>query len=47
MFEDYTGYQQQQLIVQVARNPGPFLIKNRRIFNCWVIAVYKQRLLQL
>lgn len=38
-FEDDTGSQQQQLIVQVACNPGPFLIKNRRIFNCWVKAV--------
>lgn len=47
MFEDDTGSQQQQLIAQVARNPGSFLIKNQRIFNCWVIAVYKQWLLQL
>lgn len=42
-----TGSQQQQLTVQVARNPGSFLIKNQRMFNCWVIAVYKQWLLQL
>lgn len=42
MFEDDTGSQQQQLIVQVAHNPGPFLIKSRRIFNCWVIAVVQR-----
>lgn len=42
MFEDDTGSQQQQLIVQVAHNPCPFLIKSRRIFNCWVIAVLQR-----